>query len=60
MRVWPVIERFTGEIFADLPRQDQRDKGELYARGLLTDGTRKSLVPMATASAWVISSPNSS
>jgi len=46
-RVRPMIERFAGEMFADLPRRDQRGKGELYVRGLLTDGKRKSMVPMA-------------
>src|SRR5438552_16745892 len=30
-----------------LPRRDQRAKGELYVRGLLTDGARKSMQPMA-------------
>lgn len=30
-----------------LPRSDQRAKGELYMRGLLTDGARKSMQPMA-------------
>jgi len=30
-----------------LPRSDQRAKGELYVRGLLTDGARKSMQPMA-------------
>src|SRR5438105_15837250 len=30
-----------------LPRSDQRAKGELYLRGLLTDGPRKSMQPMA-------------
>lgn len=30
-----------------LARSDQRGKGELYVRGLLTDGPRKSMVPMA-------------
>jgi SRSO17 transposase len=30
-----------------LPRADQRDKGELYVRGLLLDGARKSMQPMA-------------
>src|SRR5690348_6853125 len=30
-----------------LPRSDQRGKGELYLRGLLTDGQRKSMQPMA-------------
>ena len=30
-----------------LPRKDQRAAGELYVRGLLTDGQRKSMQPMA-------------
>jgi SRSO17 transposase len=30
-----------------LPRSDQRANGELYVRGLLTDGQRKSMQPMA-------------
>jgi SRSO17 transposase len=47
VRVRPVIERFAAEVFADLPRRDQRGKGGLYVRGLLTDGKRKSMVPMA-------------
>lgn len=38
---------FAGEMLCDLPRKDQRAAGELYARGLLTDGRRKSMVPMA-------------
>ena len=47
VRVRLVIERFAAEVFADLPRRDQRGKGGLYVRGLLTDGKRKSMVPMA-------------
>jgi SRSO17 transposase len=34
-------------MLEDLPRSDQRTKGELYLRGLLTDGARKSMQPMA-------------
>jgi SRSO17 transposase len=34
-------------MLGDLPRKDQRAAGELYARGLLTDGQRKSMQPMA-------------
>jgi len=45
--VRPVVEEFAARMFADLPRKDQRAKGELYLRGLLLDGKRKSLVPMA-------------
>jgi len=45
--VRPRLAAFTSEMFSDLPRKDQRAKGELYARGLLTDGQRKSMQPMA-------------
>jgi SRSO17 transposase len=45
--VRPRLVAFTAEMFSDLPRRDQRAKGELYARGLLTDGQRKSMQPMA-------------
>jgi SRSO17 transposase len=34
-------------MLAGVPRSDQRVKGELYLRGLLTDGGRKSMQPMA-------------
>ncbi|WP_399218671.1 IS701 family transposase, partial [Streptomyces sp. SAJ15] len=34
-------------MFAPLARRDQRAKGSLYLRGLLLDGRRKSMQPMA-------------
>jgi SRSO17 transposase len=34
-------------MFAPLSRSDQRDKGATYVRGLLLDGRRKSMQPMA-------------
>ncbi|EYT90909.1 hypothetical protein ThrDRAFT_03489, partial [Frankia casuarinae] len=43
----PVVEEFAARMFVDLPRRDQRAKGELYLRGLLLDGKRKSVQPMA-------------
>ena len=43
----PRLVEFAGQMLAGLPRVDQRDKGELYVRGLLTDGRRKSMQPMA-------------
>ncbi len=46
--VRPRLLEFTGEMFASLPRKDQRATGQLYVRGLLTDGRRKSMEPMAT------------
>src|SRR6266567_2760688 len=45
--VRPLLAGFAAEMLGDLPRKDQRMAGELYARGLLTDGQRKSMVPMA-------------
>jgi len=45
--VRPRLAAFTAAMFSGLPRKDQRAKGELYARGLLMDGQRKSMQPMA-------------
>jgi SRSO17 transposase len=48
VEVRPRLARFAGQMFAGaLPRKDQRVKGESYLRGLLTDGRRKSMQPMA-------------
>src|ERR671939_505563 len=41
------LEEFAAEMFAPLARSDQRDKGATYVRGLLLDGRRKSMQPMA-------------
>jgi SRSO17 transposase len=41
------LEAFAAEMFASLPRCDQRAKGELYVRGLMLNGQRKSMQPMA-------------
>jgi hypothetical protein len=40
--VRPRLLDFTAEMLGGLPRKDQRAAGELYVRGLLTDGQRKS------------------
>lgn len=42
------LGRLCAEIFAPLPRSDQRRKGELYLRGLLSAGGRKSMRNIAT------------
>lgn len=47
INVRPRLVDFAGQMLAGLPRVDQRGKGELYVRGLLTDGRRKSMQPMA-------------
>jgi SRSO17 transposase len=41
------LEAFAAEVFAPLARSDQRAKGVTYLRGLLLDGRRKSMQPMA-------------
>jgi SRSO17 transposase len=46
-RVRPVIEDFAATMFGGFARRDQRAKGELYLRGLMLDGKRKSMQPMA-------------
>jgi len=38
---------FAAEVFAPLARSDQRRWGETYLRGLMLDGRRKSIEPMA-------------
>ena len=43
----PRLEEFAAEIFSEFARTDQRAKGTLYMRGLMTDGARKSMQPMA-------------
>ena len=46
-RVRRRLETFAAEVFASLARSDQRVKGVTYLRGLLLDGRRKSMQPMA-------------
>jgi SRSO17 transposase len=41
------LDGFLGELVADLPRSDQRAWATTYIRGLLLDGQRKSIQPMA-------------
>src|SRR5438874_408717 len=45
--VRPRLLDFAAEMLGGLPRKDQRAAGGLYVRGLLTDGRRKSMQPMA-------------
>jgi SRSO17 transposase len=45
--VRPRLVEFTAGMLGGLARSDQRAAGELYVRGLLTDGRRKSMQPMA-------------
>lgn len=41
------LDEFVGELLVDLPRRDQRAWATAYLRGLLLDGERKSVGPMA-------------
>jgi SRSO17 transposase len=46
-QVRPRLEAFAAEMLGGLARSDQQAKGELYLRGLMLDGKRKSMQPMA-------------
>ena len=41
------LEAFVDDIFESLPRTDQRARGACYLRGLMLEGRRKSVEPMA-------------
>jgi SRSO17 transposase len=41
------LEAFAANVFESLPRRDQRARGGCYLRGLMLDGRRKSVEPMA-------------
>ncbi|MFJ1704885.1 transposase, partial [Kitasatospora sp. NPDC088346] len=45
--VRPRLKAFAAEMLGSLSRRDQRAKGELYLRGLMPDGKRRSMQPMA-------------
>jgi SRSO17 transposase len=47
-RVRGRLVEFAGEMFEPMCRKDQRRWGEVYLRGLMLDGKRKSIEPMAT------------
>ncbi|MEF9412471.1 transposase, partial [Rhodococcus sp. IITD102] len=41
------LDAFVDEVFSSLKRKDQRATAGVYARGLMLDGRRKSMQPMA-------------
>ncbi|WP_307619560.1 IS701 family transposase [Streptomyces sp. V3I7] len=41
------LAEFVADVFGSVPRRDQRRWGECYLRGLMLDGRRKSVQPMA-------------
>jgi SRSO17 transposase len=43
------LETFADDLFASLPRVDQRTRGQCYLRGLMLDGRRKSIEPRPSA-----------
>jgi SRSO17 transposase len=47
-RIRTRLTKFAEDVFASVPRKDQRRWGQSYLRGLLLDGKRKSIQPMAT------------
>jgi SRSO17 transposase len=46
-QVRPRLAGFAAKMVGGLARADQRATGELYLRGLMLDGKRKSMQPMA-------------
>ncbi|WP_216917605.1 IS701 family transposase [Nocardia noduli] len=46
-RVGEQLDSFVGEVFSSLTRKDQRATAGLYVQGLMLDGRRKSMQPMA-------------
>lgn len=47
VRVRGRLVEFASEMFESMARKDQRRWGEVYVRGLMLDGKRKSIEPMA-------------
>jgi SRSO17 transposase len=47
-RIRTRLTTFAEDLFQFIPRKDQRRWGQRYLRGLLLDGKRKSIQPMAT------------
>ncbi len=47
VRVDEQLDSFVGEVFSSLGRRDRRATAGLYVRGLMLDGRRKSMQPMA-------------
>jgi len=41
------LAEFVADVFASVPRSDQRRWSDCYIRGLMLDGRRKSIQPMA-------------
>ncbi|MER7694946.1 transposase, partial [Streptomyces sp. NPDC097610] len=48
-RVRARLALYVADVFASVPRKDQRAKGDCYLRGLMLDGRRKSIQAMAAS-----------
>ncbi|MEU5902577.1 MULTISPECIES: IS701 family transposase [unclassified Streptomyces] len=46
-RLRAALDLYVADVFASVPRKDQRAKGGCYLRGLMLEGRRKSIQPMA-------------
>ena len=46
-RMRAMLAFFVADVFASMPRKDQRAKSDCYLRGLMLDGRRKSIQAMA-------------
>jgi len=46
-RVGESLDSFAGEVFSSLVRKDRVATAGVYLRGLMLDGRRKSMQPMA-------------
>jgi SRSO17 transposase len=47
-RIRAALALFVADVFASVPRKDQRAKSDCYLRGLMMDGRRKSIQAMAS------------
>jgi SRSO17 transposase len=47
-RVRAKLALYVADLFASVPRKDQRAKDDCYLRGLMLDGRRKSIQSMAS------------
>jgi hypothetical protein len=46
------LDGFVADVFASLTRSGWRDRAGDYLRGLMLDGRRKSIQPMAAPAGW--------
>jgi len=54
------LEAFAADLFVPVARSDQWARREMYLHGLLRDGRRKSMQPMAARLGWITKGCSSS